>query len=86
MTFKPSNGDNYEDNFNIELVVGSEQGDIQFWSLLNAEQGNYECNHIDSIEDKYCHGAAVRRMKFGGKDKNMLATCGDDNCVRIFQC
>jgi len=84
------------DDIVLRAVVGSELGDIRIWDLAavtvratdrNGEEPQTsvtgECTV--SITHTASHGAAVKRMKFGGPLNDLLATCGSDNTVRIFK-
>jgi len=81
------------DNVVLEAVIGSEMGDIRMWELATSDDnGNGNGSEISvtgeythSIAYTASHGAAVKRMRFGGKMNDMLATCGSDNTVRIFK-
>jgi elongator complex protein 2 len=71
-----------EDKEDSALVsVGSEKGDIQLWRMQDTQTG--QCRALGAFKFHYCHGAAVRRMRWS--PKGLLATCGDDNSVRIFE-
>ena len=77
-------------NMVLKAVVGSEMGDIHVWNLSatgssNGSEVRITGQHHHSIAFGASHGAAVKRMRFGGEKNHLLATCGQDNTVRIFK-
>lgn len=79
---------------NYGLLVGLESGDIIVW-IHNKENNNWTLTLTFPLYLSHC--ASVRRIKFNcgysydnknseGTNKNyMLATCGNDHCVRLFK-
>jgi WD40 repeat protein len=73
----------------IVLAVGSEEGDLSVWALSSSNEAMspaYTC----STTANGSHGLAVTRIRWrpnivSGEDEVMhsLASCGEDNCVRI---
>lgn len=71
------------------LFVGLESGSMSIWAL-NGQEWNMKFKFADFMT----HGLAVRRIKFAamqtekdeqeGRNKYMVATCGDDHTVRLF--
>jgi len=87
----PENSSNgISSNMVLKAVVGSEMGDIHVWDLSatcssNGSEVRITGQHHHSIAFGASHGAAVKRMRFGGEKNHLLATCGQDNTVRIFK-
>ena len=73
----------------IRTAIGSENGDISMWDLIEDSSLNngdsWAAYSVTTLDAGLTHGAAVRRMRWGGEEGDLLATCGDDHCVRIFR-
>ncbi|EPS62138.1 elongator protein 2 [Genlisea aurea] len=78
------------------LAVGMESGLIEVWSFLSApsSSSNGESVAVVRFDPFACHVSSVRRLRWRRRRKNdeqeedgelWLASCGDDNCVRIFK-
>ena len=77
------------------IALGAENGNVEIWfascSLLMEERNMDEndiCSRIIAILPEFCHGATVRRLRWGsvigGSNKLKLGSCGDDHTVRVF--
>jgi len=82
----------------LVLACGSENGDICVFLIkdpaLNIGVGfavvpGANVSMIHATEPNLCHGSTVRKLKFsphnGNSDSFVLASCGDDTSVRVFQ-
>ncbi len=79
------------------LAIGSESGEIQVWLLRFDVSKGLNCTKLFVFAATICHGSSVRRLRWnpqsylsdssnrGALHKAELASCGDDNFVRIFQ-
>jgi elongator complex protein 2 len=78
------------------VALGSEKGNIQVWKITSDIQQNgekMECSVdstvMDMVGDKYCHGAAVKRLRWQpqstSNDSLLLASCSEDTSVRLFR-
>lgn len=71
------------------IAVGAESGAIQVWSLGRRAEGNVVANKQHTVSNLFCHGvgSSVRRLRWSpiASTRDVrLASCGDDNSVRIF--
>lgn len=79
------------------LAVGLENGFIELWGLSGRyEDGcmsvaGFTANVVARLDPFMCHASTVQRLAWRNSDKvencvkNQLASCGDDNCVRVFE-
>ena len=74
--------------FSYLISVGLENGSVEFY-LWNPIDG---FTKYTSIESRFCHHATVKRLSFrktfdenGGKKQFYLASCSEDNSVRLFR-
>lgn len=78
------------------LAIGMENGLIELWfiSIITSENESSVAAKallVQQFDHFMCHASAVNRLAWRSSEKNPndecveLASCGDDNCVRIFQ-
>ena len=67
----------------VQAAVGSEQGNLQLWGLSTDDAESYEFSAVGSVQSGNCHGAAVRSLRWS--KSGLLASAGDDNCLRVLQ-
>lgn len=79
------------------LAVGLENGFIELWDLLARTEDNcaagagFEANVVARLDPFMCHASTVQRLAWRNTEKVedgqkiQLASCGDDNCVRVFE-
>lgn len=79
------------------LAIGMENGLIEFWSLSinrTSDGGTAvpgaTATPVARLDPVMCHASAVSRLAWRNPEKNegfssmQLASCGADNCVRVF--
>ena len=78
------------------LAVGMENGLIELWSLScsRADDGSIAAPGLAAalavrIDPFTCHASTVNRLAWRKEEENctsmQLASCGADNCVRVFE-
>ncbi|WCJ24465.1 Elongator complex protein 2 [Euphorbia peplus] len=80
------------------LAVGMETGLIELWSLTinRSKDGSIRAQDVAAtltarLDPTICHVSSVNRMSWRNHEKNedckslQLATCGADQCVRVFK-
>ena len=82
------------------LAVGLENGFIELWSLsgIRSEHGStsvagFTANAVARLDPFMCHASNVQRLAWRSSESektedsqnNQLASCGADNCVRVFE-
>ncbi|CAO2830138.1 unnamed protein product [Amaranthus hypochondriacus] len=80
------------------LAVGLENGFIELWSLsgIRSENGStsvtgFTANAVARLDPFMCHASTVQRLAWRRSEKtedsqnHQLASCGADNCVRVFE-
>ncbi len=101
-------------NDNYLVALGSENGDIQLWTISPSEEVNgsdHRCSPAAAVHSHHCHGSSIKRIRWSpkclkhnlidtevenseekhlnssaefGQTKFQFASCGDDNCMKIF--
>lgn len=73
------------------LAVGMENGQIELWNLSFKRQDNAPgsaANLLFRVDPFKCHASTVNRLAWRENEENnkslQLASCGADNCVRVF--
>lgn len=73
------------------LAIGMENGLIEFWSLsINGAVPGATAILISQLDPVMCHASAVNRLAWRNPEMSedcssiQLASCGADNCVRVF--
>lgn len=73
------------------LAVGMENGLIELWSLsINRALPSATAALVSRLDPVMCHASAVNRLAWRNPQKSEdsssihLASCGADNCVRVF--
>lgn len=73
------------------LAVGLENGFIELWCLSTSiEDRSMVANVVARLDPFMCHAATVQRLAWRNAEKeedcqkSQLASCGADNCVRVF--
>jgi elongator complex protein 2 len=77
------------------LAVGMENGQIELWSLSYNRQDNgsivvpdFAATLLVRVDPFICHASTVNRLAWRKNEEDrkslQLASCGADNCVRVF--
>lgn len=78
------------------LAIGMENGQIELWNLSynRADDGSISAAGLAAalavrVDPFICHASVVNRLAWRKDGKNntsmQLASCGADNCVRVFE-
>ncbi|KAK9750430.1 hypothetical protein RND81_02G196400 [Saponaria officinalis] len=72
------------------LAIGMENGLIELWHLCQTASG-FTANVAVRLDSFMCHASSVQRLAWRNSEKGddcrnvQLASCGADNCVRVFE-